>query len=175
MTASVIGGSEAAVPSDIAEGALPARRNLLALRARGATGRGRLALAGVALALCEAGRRDGEQESDEGGEGERANHGSGSFAALGRAREGWNVRTGAGWPWGRRNARRVPPRASAGAPIALMALQDDSVGVQYCLSRADMAIATGLAKSRVEQIIRENYLASGLRQGRRTDCQRCPP
>jgi len=29
------------------------------------------------------------------------------------------------------------------------------------LSREDMAIATGLAKSRVDQIIRENYLASG--------------
>jgi hypothetical protein len=29
------------------------------------------------------------------------------------------------------------------------------------LSRQDMAIATGLAKSRVDQIIRENYLASG--------------
>ncbi len=29
------------------------------------------------------------------------------------------------------------------------------------LSRADMAIATGLAKSRVDQIIRDNYLASG--------------
>jgi hypothetical protein len=29
------------------------------------------------------------------------------------------------------------------------------------LSRVDMAIATGLAKSRVDQIIRENYLASG--------------
>lgn len=29
------------------------------------------------------------------------------------------------------------------------------------LSRDDMAIATGLAKSRVDQIIRENYLASG--------------
>jgi hypothetical protein len=29
------------------------------------------------------------------------------------------------------------------------------------LSREDMAIATGLAKSRVDQIIRESYLASG--------------
>jgi hypothetical protein len=29
------------------------------------------------------------------------------------------------------------------------------------VSREDMAIATGLAKSRVDQIIRENYLASG--------------
>ncbi len=29
------------------------------------------------------------------------------------------------------------------------------------LSREDMARATGLAKSRVDQIIRENYLASG--------------
>ena len=29
------------------------------------------------------------------------------------------------------------------------------------LSREDMATATGLAKSRVDQIIRENYLASG--------------
>jgi hypothetical protein len=29
------------------------------------------------------------------------------------------------------------------------------------LSRADMAVATGLAKSRVDQIIRDNYLASG--------------
>lgn len=29
------------------------------------------------------------------------------------------------------------------------------------LSREDMAIATGLVKSRVNQIIRENYLASG--------------
>jgi hypothetical protein len=28
------------------------------------------------------------------------------------------------------------------------------------VSRGDMAIATGLAKSRVDQIIRENYLAS---------------
>lgn len=29
------------------------------------------------------------------------------------------------------------------------------------VSREDMAIATGLAKSRVDQIVRENYLASG--------------
>ena len=29
------------------------------------------------------------------------------------------------------------------------------------LSREDMATATGLAKSRVDQIVRENYLASG--------------
>jgi hypothetical protein len=29
------------------------------------------------------------------------------------------------------------------------------------LSRPDMGIATGLAKSRVDQIIRDNYLASG--------------
>ena len=29
------------------------------------------------------------------------------------------------------------------------------------LSRADMAVATGLAKSRVDQIIRDNYAASG--------------
>ena len=29
------------------------------------------------------------------------------------------------------------------------------------LSRWDMAIATGLAKSRVDQIVRDNYLASG--------------
>jgi len=29
------------------------------------------------------------------------------------------------------------------------------------LSRHDMAIATGLAKSRVDQIVRDNYLASG--------------
>ena len=29
------------------------------------------------------------------------------------------------------------------------------------LSRQDMAIATGLAKSRVDQIVRERYLASG--------------
>jgi len=29
------------------------------------------------------------------------------------------------------------------------------------LSRRDMAIATGLAKSRVDQIIRDEYLASG--------------
>jgi hypothetical protein len=32
------------------------------------------------------------------------------------------------------------------------------------LSREDMAIATGLAKSRVDQIVRENYLASGSGQ-----------
>jgi hypothetical protein len=29
------------------------------------------------------------------------------------------------------------------------------------VSREDIAIATGLAKSRVDQIVRENYLASG--------------
>jgi hypothetical protein len=33
------------------------------------------------------------------------------------------------------------------------------------VSREDMAIASGLAKSRVDQIIRENYLASGLGKG----------
>jgi hypothetical protein len=32
------------------------------------------------------------------------------------------------------------------------------------LSREDMAIATGLAKSRVDQIVRENYFASGSGQ-----------
>lgn len=44
------------------------------------------------------------------------------------------------------------------------------------LSRDDMAIATGLAKSRVDQIVRESYLASGsgkvdalIAQGASTD------
>lgn len=33
--------------------------------------------------------------------------------------------------------------------------------ISNSLSRVDMAIATGLAKSRVDQIVRDNYLASG--------------
>jgi hypothetical protein len=33
--------------------------------------------------------------------------------------------------------------------------------LSHSVSREDMAVATGLAKSRVDQIVRENYLASG--------------
>jgi hypothetical protein len=33
--------------------------------------------------------------------------------------------------------------------------------VSNSLSRADMALATGLARSRVDQIVRDNYAASG--------------
>jgi hypothetical protein len=41
---------------------------------------------------------------------------------------------------------------------------DDRLGTQQQPSRPDVALTTGLAKSRVGRIIRDNYLASGSRK-----------